>query len=239
MSFVTALLMAYEPAKRLSRMRITIESAMVGVRMISPCSTPETLEEHPEAVDLPKGKGLIELDQVTSGYADGPPVLQDLSLVFEPERPPRSSPLGRGKSTIPHLIMRLYDPTSGTSPLTAPTSAMQLPLAARQHLLRGTGTPSCSRPACWRMSASARPGQRRGGDRGCKAANAHEFHRGARTGLRHAGRREWRLSVRRAEAAACHRPGHPARRADPASGRGDRARSTAAPRPWCKRRSSA
>ncbi len=92
MSFVTALLMAYEPAKRLSRMRITIESAMVGVRMMfTLLDQPETLEEHPEAVDLPKGKGRIELDQVTFGYADGRPVLQDLSLVFEAERPPRSS----------------------------------------------------------------------------------------------------------------------------------------------------
>jgi len=34
MSFVTALLMAYEPAKRLTKMRITIEANMVGVRMM-------------------------------------------------------------------------------------------------------------------------------------------------------------------------------------------------------------
>jgi subfamily B ATP-binding cassette protein MsbA len=34
MSFVTALLMMYEPGKRVSRMRISIEANMVGVRMM-------------------------------------------------------------------------------------------------------------------------------------------------------------------------------------------------------------
>lgn len=34
MAFVTALLLAYEPAKRSARMRVQIESGMIGVRMM-------------------------------------------------------------------------------------------------------------------------------------------------------------------------------------------------------------
>lgn len=34
MAFITALLLAYEPAKRLARMRVQIESGMIGVRMM-------------------------------------------------------------------------------------------------------------------------------------------------------------------------------------------------------------
>lgn len=34
MAFITALLLAYEPAKRLARMRVQIEGGMIGVRMM-------------------------------------------------------------------------------------------------------------------------------------------------------------------------------------------------------------
>ena len=62
MSFVTALLMAYEPAKRLSRMRVTIESKMVGVRiMFELLDQPETISEAENATILPPGPGKMEM----------------------------------------------------------------------------------------------------------------------------------------------------------------------------------
>ena len=46
MSFVTAFIMAYEPAKRLSRMRVSIESGMVGVQMMyTLLDAPQTMVE--------------------------------------------------------------------------------------------------------------------------------------------------------------------------------------------------
>jgi ATP-binding cassette subfamily B protein len=115
MSFVTALLMAYEPAKRLSRMRITIESGMVGVNMMfTLLDQPETLAEHPDPVTMPKGPGRIVFDDVTFGYGSGRPVINELSLVFEAGKTTALvGPSGGGKSTILNLILRLYDPSSG------------------------------------------------------------------------------------------------------------------------------
>ena len=116
MSFVTALLMAYEPAKRLSRMRITIEAGMVGVRMMfGLLDQPETLAEHPNPVTMTKGPGRIVFDRVGFSYGAGRPVINDLSLVFEAGKTTALvGPSGGGKSTILNLILRLYDPHEGT-----------------------------------------------------------------------------------------------------------------------------
>jgi ATP-binding cassette subfamily B protein len=115
MSFVTALLMAYEPAKRLSRMRVSIEAGMVGVRMMfSMLDQPETLSEHPEAEHLIQGPGRIDFDRVSFGYTGERSVLHDLTLTFEAGKTTALvGPSGGGKSTILNLILRLYDPSGG------------------------------------------------------------------------------------------------------------------------------
>ncbi|RST86279.1 ABC transporter ATP-binding protein [Aquibium carbonis] len=114
-SFMTALLLTYEPAKRLARMRVQIEANMVGVRMLFEIlDHPIELKEAPDAVDLPAGPGLIRLEQVGFSYRNGPKVLKDMDLSFEPGKVTALvGPSGAGKSTILNLIMRLYDPESG------------------------------------------------------------------------------------------------------------------------------
>ena len=114
-SFITALLMAYEPAKRLSRMRVSIEANLVGVRMMfGLLDAPDTMVEAPEPVTLAPGPGQVELREVGFSYATGKPVLRDLSITCAAGRTTALvGPSGGGKSTILNLILRLYDPTSG------------------------------------------------------------------------------------------------------------------------------
>ena len=116
MSFVTALLMAYEPAKRLSRMRITIEANLVGVRMMfDMLDSPETMVEAPQPVDLGQGRGQVIFRDVGFAYGNGHPVLRDLNIVCEAGKTTALvGPSGGGKSTILNLILRLYDPVSGS-----------------------------------------------------------------------------------------------------------------------------
>ena len=79
MSFITALLMAYEPAKRLSRMRVEIETCMVGVGMLfGLLDQKETMQESPDAHELVGGPGEITLRNVTFGYQGTIPVLEDM-----------------------------------------------------------------------------------------------------------------------------------------------------------------
>ncbi|MEO0945814.1 MAG: ABC transporter ATP-binding protein, partial [Pseudomonadota bacterium] len=116
MSFVTALLMAYEPAKRLARMRVTIEAGMVGVGvMYDIVDMPVTLVEAENARDLPEGASAIELRDVHFEYKDDQMILNGLDVVFPASKTTALvGPSGGGKSTIMNLIMRMYDPTSGS-----------------------------------------------------------------------------------------------------------------------------
>lgn len=116
MAFITALLLAYEPAKRLARMRVQIESGMIGVRMMfEVLDAPLTLAEKKDAVSLPKASGDVELKNVSFEYVSGQPVLKDVNVLFEGgQMTALVGPSGSGKSTIINLMMRLYDPQNGS-----------------------------------------------------------------------------------------------------------------------------
>ena len=115
MSFVTALMMAYEPAKRLAKMRVSIEVGMIMVDMMYKIiDTPISVMEAPDAKPIPKGGGEVNFIDVGFEYSDGQSILRDLSIRFEAGKTTALvGPSGGGKSTIMNLIMRMYDPTSG------------------------------------------------------------------------------------------------------------------------------
>ncbi len=115
MSFITALLMAYEPAKRLSRTRVSIESCMVGVSMLFELLDEEdTMQEEAGAIDLRPGPGEIRLRNLTFGYNESMSVIENMNLTFEAGKTTALvGQSGGGKSTIFGLIMRFYDPDTG------------------------------------------------------------------------------------------------------------------------------
>lgn len=116
MAFVTALLMAYEPAKRLSRMRVSLESASVGVRMMFDIlDLPDAMLDAPNAVDLPACVHQVALCNVGFSYDGSNRVLDGLSITFpEGKTTALVGPSGGGKSTIMSLLLRLYDPQNGS-----------------------------------------------------------------------------------------------------------------------------
>ncbi|MGR3505208.1 MAG: ABC transporter ATP-binding protein [Paracoccaceae bacterium] len=115
MSFVTAFLMAYEPAKRLSRMRVIIESGMVGVKMMYDLlDAPQTLLEAENAVPLQAGPGAVQMEDVRFSYNGNESVLNGVSVAFPAGKTTALvGPSGGGKSTLLNLVLRLYDPTGG------------------------------------------------------------------------------------------------------------------------------
>jgi ATP-binding cassette subfamily B protein len=116
MSFITALLMAYEPAKRLSKMRVQIETCMVGISMLfGLLDQDDTMVESPEAHDLIEGPGQVTLRDVTFGYQGAVPVIENMNVTFEAGKTTALvGQSGGGKSTIFGLIMRFYDPDEGS-----------------------------------------------------------------------------------------------------------------------------
>ncbi|WP_212111650.1 ABC transporter ATP-binding protein [Bartonella queenslandensis] len=115
MSFIVALLLAYEPAKRLANVRVKIESGLVNIRtMFEILDRPLTVVEHKEAKDLNKTQGAIRFEHVSFAYTNNKMVLKDINLEIEAGKMTALvGPSGSGKSTLINLIMRLYDPTKG------------------------------------------------------------------------------------------------------------------------------
>jgi ATP-binding cassette subfamily B protein len=115
MSFVTAFLMAYLPAKRLTRLRVVIESGMIGVRMMyNLLDTPRTMTEAPDARALPDGPGHVRLENVYFSYNEDWPTIKGITLdCLAGKTTALVGPSGGGKSTLINLILRLYDPDKG------------------------------------------------------------------------------------------------------------------------------
>lgn len=115
MAFITALLLAYEPAKRVANVRVKIESGLIGVRMMFELiDIPITLEEKANAKPLACPKGKIRFKNVSFAYADDRPVLNTINLTFPAGKMTALvGPSGSGKSTMINLMMRLYDPKKG------------------------------------------------------------------------------------------------------------------------------
>lgn len=114
-AFVTALLLAYEPAKRLARLQVSLERAVVNARMIY-----EILDIQPQQADRPgakplmMGKGEVVLEGVNFSYQQGDPILRDVSFTAHAGKTTALvGPSGAGKSTVISLVPRFYDPEAG------------------------------------------------------------------------------------------------------------------------------
>ena len=113
-SVVAALLLAYEPAKRLARFNIDLASNLVYARFLFDVLDSAPAEENEKKPALQVSRGRIELREVFFSYRQGEPVLRGLSLGVEPGNTTALvGPSGAGKSTIMNLIERFYDPQAG------------------------------------------------------------------------------------------------------------------------------
>jgi ATP-binding cassette subfamily B protein len=114
-SFITAVLLAYEPAKRLARLQVDLNGALVGVSMLY-----QFLDEKEVEPDIQEGppliltKGQIEFRNVVFSYRAEEPVLRGLSFVAEAGK--MTALVGRsggGKSTVMSLLLRYWDLEGG------------------------------------------------------------------------------------------------------------------------------
>lgn len=114
-SFITALLMAYEPARRLAKLQVSLGQACIGVQMMYDLIDSEpVLTDKPGAVELHVPHGQIAFSDVTFGYEETSPVLKAIGLTVEAGKTTALVGLsGSGKTTIMNLIMRFWDPQHG------------------------------------------------------------------------------------------------------------------------------
>src|SRR6202158_2795965 len=114
-SFLPAFLLAYEPAKRLARLNIELNSSPLGGRKLleivdNPASEPG--DDDKPALKLSDAQ--VELRDVTFAYRPSEPVLSRMCFVAAPGKVTALvGPSGGGKSTVLGLLLRFYDATGG------------------------------------------------------------------------------------------------------------------------------
>ncbi|ATU93320.1 ABC transporter ATP-binding protein [Phyllobacterium zundukense] len=113
--FMTAVLLAYDPVRRLARVQVGLERSLVNARMFF-----EILDVEPRQADsigsvpitVPTGE--VEFDKVRFSYGNGVPVLHGISFTA---RAGKTTAIvgasGAGKSTLIGLVQRFYDIDAG------------------------------------------------------------------------------------------------------------------------------
>ena len=131
----TLLLRLLGPLQGLSNVRIDVMTALVSFeRVFEVLDLPSLIEEKPDAVELPPTAASLEFEHVAFSYPradqislaslevvaraesrDSGQVLADIGFVAEPgQMVALVGPSGAGKTTVTHLVARLYDVDSGT-----------------------------------------------------------------------------------------------------------------------------
>ncbi|HEY7458923.1 MAG TPA: ABC transporter ATP-binding protein [Xanthobacteraceae bacterium] len=114
-SVVTALLLSYEPAKRLARLHIDLAAAMKNARFMFDLLDSLPIERgEAERPKIAITRGRIEFREVVFRYRPSEPVLRGVSFVAEPgQTTALVGTSGAGKSTIMNLVVRFWDPQTG------------------------------------------------------------------------------------------------------------------------------
>lgn len=115
-SFITALTLAYDPARRLARMQVGMERALVNARMIY-----ELLDIEPQQSDAQGAaeakftSGEVRFNNVSFRYVEEAQVLHDLSFVAAAGKVTAIvGASGAGKTTLVALLQRFYDVEAGS-----------------------------------------------------------------------------------------------------------------------------
>ncbi|HET8561480.1 MAG TPA: ABC transporter ATP-binding protein, partial [Marmoricola sp.] len=133
-ALATLLLRLLGPLQGLSNVRVDVMTALVSFdRVFEVLDLPSTVQEKPDAVALPAHASRLEFDHVRFSYPradevslasletvarvesrDTGEVLHDITFTAEPgQMVALVGPSGAGKTTITHLVARLYDVTGG------------------------------------------------------------------------------------------------------------------------------
>mgnify|MGYP001342185760 FL=1 len=126
----------YKPLRNLSSLSVKFSRAMVSAKRVA-----DILDIEPEIRDLPDARqasalqGDIAFHQVAFGYERNTNVLHGVSFHIDAgQKVALVGSSGAGKSTIVNLILRLYEPQSGSIMIDGINSAQYKRESLRQHI---------------------------------------------------------------------------------------------------------
>ena len=119
-AFITSMMLAYDPARRLARLQVSLERALVNARMIYEILDLQPAQsDRPDAVELKVQNGTVRFEDVqfayhTQGTPEHQQVLKGVSFIAKAgETTAIVGASGAGKSTLIALIQRFYDVNDG------------------------------------------------------------------------------------------------------------------------------
>ena len=114
-AFLTYAVNLANPVKRIARVYGQLQQAMAAAdRIFKVLDLEEAVTDHTNAIDLPRVKGHVTVDNVSFSYDGEHHALENVSLEVKPgQMIAFVGPSGAGKSTIANLIPRFYDVDSG------------------------------------------------------------------------------------------------------------------------------
>ena len=114
-SFVTALLLAYQPLKTLAGLNVSLQEGLAGAqRIFAVLDIEPEIREKPHAAPLAVAGGEIRFEGVRFAYAGGGEALRRIDLIVPAGKTVALvGASGAGKSTIMNLVPRFYDVAEG------------------------------------------------------------------------------------------------------------------------------
>jgi ATP-binding cassette, subfamily B, bacterial MsbA len=114
-SFLAAFLLAFDPARRIARLRLELNSKIIAAQTIFDLiDAPETEPDDSDKPPLAVREGRVTFADVVFAYRPDAAVLRGVSFAAEPnETTALVGPSGGGKSTALSLLLRFYEPQSG------------------------------------------------------------------------------------------------------------------------------
>lgn len=121
-AFITALLMMTDPARRLARLHLQLAANSVGVKMLYDMidMLPDAKARLHEFKPITVTRGELQFHDVTFGYDPHKPVLNKINVTADAGKITALVGLsGSGKSSMFNLILRFWQPQSGSITLDA------------------------------------------------------------------------------------------------------------------------
>jgi len=117
LALVTALFMMYDPVKKLSKIHLQLQKALVSTeRIFELMHIEHEIKDAPNALELERARGDLVFENVSFRYRDDlPSAVEGIDLKIESGKTyALVGQSGAGKSTILSLILRFYDPQTGS-----------------------------------------------------------------------------------------------------------------------------